>query len=166
MSPFGLKYSQMILHAETSKLMYNWSFLFEVLHKPTLLPSSFNTKISAVHLSIIVCKWTRYLAKWSPKSCTITCWHHQNYDFLIILFLYKSEMDSGFSLFVWNCTTQYFINTTPKSSQTKALINPCLMQHNFIMPTGMRNELIIHNTGFQVHPDEKGQTFFEKEGKK
>ena len=22
--------------------MYNWSFLFEVLHKPTLLPSTFN----------------------------------------------------------------------------------------------------------------------------
>ena len=42
MSPFGLKFSQMILHTETSKLMYNWSFLFEVLHKPTLLPSTFN----------------------------------------------------------------------------------------------------------------------------
>ena len=27
MSPFGLKFSQMILHTETSKLMYNWSFL-------------------------------------------------------------------------------------------------------------------------------------------
>ena len=36
MSLFGLKFSQMILHTETSKLMYNWSFLFEVLHKPTL----------------------------------------------------------------------------------------------------------------------------------
>ena len=43
MSPFGLKFSQMILHTETSKLMYNWSFLFEVLHKPTLLPSTFNS---------------------------------------------------------------------------------------------------------------------------
>ena len=41
MSPFGLKFSQMILHSETSKLMYNWSFLFVVLHKPTLLPSTF-----------------------------------------------------------------------------------------------------------------------------
>ena len=41
-SPFGLKFSQMILHTETSKLMYNWSFLFVVLHKPTLLPSTFN----------------------------------------------------------------------------------------------------------------------------
>ena len=40
MSPFRLKFSQMILHTETSKLMYNnWSFLFVVLHKPTLLPS-------------------------------------------------------------------------------------------------------------------------------
>ena len=35
MSPFGLTFSQMILHTETSKLMYNWSFLFVVLHKPT-----------------------------------------------------------------------------------------------------------------------------------
>ena len=42
MSPIGLKFSQMILHTETSKLMYNWSFLFAVLHKPTLLPSTFN----------------------------------------------------------------------------------------------------------------------------
>ena len=41
MSPFGLKFAQMILHTETSKLMYNWSFLFVVLHKPTLLPSTF-----------------------------------------------------------------------------------------------------------------------------
>ena len=41
MSPFWLKFSQMILHTETSKLMYNWCFLFEVLHKPTLLPSTF-----------------------------------------------------------------------------------------------------------------------------
>ena len=42
MSQFGLKFSQMILHTQTNKLMYNWSFLFEVLHKPTLLPSTFN----------------------------------------------------------------------------------------------------------------------------
>ena len=41
MIPFGLNFSQMILHTETSKLMYNWSFLFIVLHKPTLLPSTF-----------------------------------------------------------------------------------------------------------------------------
>ena len=26
MSPFGLKFSQMIFHTETSKQMYNWSF--------------------------------------------------------------------------------------------------------------------------------------------
>ena len=42
MIPFGLKFSQMILHTETSKLIHNWSFLFVVLHKPTLLPSTFN----------------------------------------------------------------------------------------------------------------------------
>ena len=41
MGPFGLKFSQMILHTETSKLMYNWSFLFVILYKPTLLPSTF-----------------------------------------------------------------------------------------------------------------------------
>ena len=43
MSPFWLKFSQMILHTETSKLMYNWSFLFVILHKPTLLPSTFKS---------------------------------------------------------------------------------------------------------------------------
>ena len=47
MSPFGLKFSQMILHTETSKLMYNWSFLFVVLHKPTLLPSTFKVYSSS-----------------------------------------------------------------------------------------------------------------------
>ena len=52
MSPFGLKFSQMILHTETGKLMYNWSFLFVVLHKPTLLPSTFesiNTMVPLWH---------------------------------------------------------------------------------------------------------------------
>ena len=44
MSPFELKFSQMILHTETNKLMYNWSFLFLVLHKLTLLPSTFKTR--------------------------------------------------------------------------------------------------------------------------
>ena len=44
MSVFGLKFSQMILHTKTSKLMYNWFFLFVVLLKPTFLPSTFNTQ--------------------------------------------------------------------------------------------------------------------------
>ena len=45
MSPFGLKFSQMILHTETSKLMYmyNLAFLFVALHKTTLLPSTFKS---------------------------------------------------------------------------------------------------------------------------
>ena len=33
MSPFGLKFSHMILHTEASKLVYNWSFVFVVLHQ-------------------------------------------------------------------------------------------------------------------------------------
>ena len=45
MSPFGLKISQMIFHTETSKRMYNWSFLFVVLHKPTLLPSTLKAEL-------------------------------------------------------------------------------------------------------------------------
>ena len=56
MSPFGLKFSQIILHTETSKLMYNWSFLFEVLHKPTLLPSTFNfwmSKLGGVLIELV-----------------------------------------------------------------------------------------------------------------
>ena len=52
MSLFGLKFSQMILHTETSKLMYNWSFLFVVLHKPTLLPSTFKPQEQ------VICKGT------------------------------------------------------------------------------------------------------------
>ena len=34
----------MILHTETSKLMYNLCFLLVVLHKPTLLPSTFQER--------------------------------------------------------------------------------------------------------------------------
>ena len=56
MSPFGLKFSQMILqYTETSKLMYNWSFLFEVLHKLTLLPSTFKqTILSTIQFEVKV----------------------------------------------------------------------------------------------------------------
>ena len=49
MSPFGLKFSQMILHTETSKLIYNWPFLFVVLHKPTLLPSTLIKRVLKLH---------------------------------------------------------------------------------------------------------------------
>ena len=53
MSPFGLEFSQMILHTETSKLIYNWSFLFVVLHKPTLLPSTFTGPGSSRVLDVL-----------------------------------------------------------------------------------------------------------------
>ena len=61
MSPFGLKFSQMILHTETSKLMYNLSFLFVVLHKPRLLypvPLSCVTKITDASLRLPI--WIEY----------------------------------------------------------------------------------------------------------
>ena len=57
MSLFGVKFSQMILHTETSKLMYNWSFLFVVLHKPTLLPSTFKGKSPNTEYFIWI-KWS------------------------------------------------------------------------------------------------------------
>ena len=41
MSRIGLKFSQMILHTSTSKMMNNLPFLLVVLHKPTLWPSTF-----------------------------------------------------------------------------------------------------------------------------
>ena len=40
MSRIGLKFSQMILHTSTSKMMNNLPFLLVVLHKPTLWPST------------------------------------------------------------------------------------------------------------------------------
>ena len=43
MSPFEVEiFTDDSPCTETSKLMYNWSFLFEVLQTPTLLPSTFN----------------------------------------------------------------------------------------------------------------------------
>ena len=45
MSRIGLKFSQMILHTSTSKMMNNLPFLLVVLHKPTLWPSTFNVYV-------------------------------------------------------------------------------------------------------------------------
>ena len=53
MSLFGLKFSQMILHTETGKLVYILSVLFVVLHKPTLLPSTFNYKLTLSFITTI-----------------------------------------------------------------------------------------------------------------
>ena len=66
MSLFGLKFSQMILHTEASKLMYNWSFLFVVLHKPTLLPSTFKAGASGLLPVCILSNnntWIFYITK-------------------------------------------------------------------------------------------------------
>ena len=68
MSPFGLKFSQMILHTETSKLMYNWSFLCVVLHKPTLLPSTFNGNITHLQTIVIVLKINQLIVTWDERS--------------------------------------------------------------------------------------------------
>ena len=58
-SPFGLQFSQMILHTETSTLMYNWSFLFVVLHKPTLLPSTFKHIVVRIEFCwILGARWS------------------------------------------------------------------------------------------------------------
>ena len=59
MSLFELKFSQMILHTETSKLMYNGSFLFEVLHKPTLLPSTFKVMMQP-QLPMLIAKFVSH----------------------------------------------------------------------------------------------------------
>ena len=67
MSPFGLKFSQMTLHTETSKIMCNWSFHFEVLHKPTLLPSTFNI-FCRDHLA-----WSQVLCKENKTKATCKC---------------------------------------------------------------------------------------------
>ena len=39
------------------KLMYNWSFFFVVLHKPTLLPSTFNSSMFYSSPSVDVARW-------------------------------------------------------------------------------------------------------------
>ena len=51
MSRIGLKFSQMILHTSTSKMMNNLPFLLVVLHKPTLWPSTFK----ATCIGILFC---------------------------------------------------------------------------------------------------------------
>ena len=59
MSRIGLKFSQMILHTSTSKMMNNLPFLLVVLHKPTLWPSTF--KNMRKHL-------------WTSPSLYLWCW--------------------------------------------------------------------------------------------
>ena len=87
MSPFGLKFSQMILHTERSRMMCNWSFLFEVLHKPTLLPSTFKS-------------WSNYFFFFFLVSfCSVTVkvirtlmWVQVYYNFFLLRFgLFPSD---------------------------------------------------------------------------
>ena len=66
MSPFGYKFSQMILHTEARKLMYIWSFLFVVLHKPTLLPSTFKC-----FKKVKIDKWPDLSYSFSPIDCCV-----------------------------------------------------------------------------------------------
>ena len=53
MSRIGLKFSQMILHTSTSKMMNNLPFLLVVLHKPTLWPSTFKVPISGAFMVLL-----------------------------------------------------------------------------------------------------------------
>ena len=76
-SLFGLKISQMILNTETNNLMYNWSFLFAVLHKPTLLPSTFNT--------------CHHLTKGAMLSTKV--WRHQKYFFSIFMIFFHISVE-------------------------------------------------------------------------
>ena len=69
MSRIGLKFSQMILHTSTSKMMNNLPFLLVVLHKPTLWPSTFKLEIKQVPnyfdrmkgMLGLIWNWTFYL---------------------------------------------------------------------------------------------------------
>ena len=73
MSPFGLKFSQMILHTETSKLVYNWSFLFEDLHKPTLLPNTFKTGPQFKQGSQLAISWSALQGPHQPANTWWEC---------------------------------------------------------------------------------------------
>ena len=76
MSPFGLKFSQMILPIKTSlELMYNWSFLFVVLHKPTLLPSTFNRLLTRHSVSNSPSHSTVAWQQFSHTESTISRFH-------------------------------------------------------------------------------------------
>ena len=74
MSPFELKFSQMILHTETNKRMYNWSFLFEVLHKPTLLPSTFNSALNVWIGALFILNEKNSISNLGHILCTFPQW--------------------------------------------------------------------------------------------
>ena len=74
MSPFGLKFSQMILPTETSKLMYNRSFFFVVLHKPTLLPSTFKL----YYHSDFQVLYERLMGGWNTECFFIKLYYHSD----------------------------------------------------------------------------------------
>ena len=94
MSPFGLKFSQMILHTETSKLMYNWSFLFEVLHKPTLLPSTFNIYFERFVTWYPIIKWW-LMKKTPPLKENIWCPMSENTPFQLFLWTWVRSQSCG-----------------------------------------------------------------------
>ena len=83
MSAFWLKFSQIILHTEISKQMYNWSFLFVVWHKPTLLPSTF--KSACYRATCYRCLWCGVEVK-PYKSFRI---NHPEYFNMMMIFIHK-----------------------------------------------------------------------------
>ena len=88
MSPFGLKFSQMILYTETSKLMHNLSFLFVVLHKPTLLPSTFNS----VRVQVVKSESESELSPLSPSPSPS---HHLKVQVRVRVITSESESASA-----------------------------------------------------------------------
>ena len=129
MSPFGLKFSQMILHTETSKLMYNWSFLFVVLHKLTLLPSTFNLSSYLCIIShLCACVLQKYIAKnyslrglWRCANCI---WGPIGAFIKLILTLLHSFQK-------WFCY-QFAKDEQFSSSRLSFIMSGLFMEHCFV----------------------------------
>ena len=69
MSRIGLKFSQMILHTSTSKMMNNLPFLLVVLHKPTLWPSTFKAGFCSLSQ-----KWLLLTQAWNVNRLFGPMW--------------------------------------------------------------------------------------------
>ena len=131
MSPFVLKFSQMILHTETSKLMYNWSFLFEVLHKPTLLPSTFNA------LSLHTYFDHRCMKTFGPNciSVKICVFSHQILESIFRFFMYPIKLPTRKSKFYkwFQRLKQKCRNCLHVSENIQHLVLVSLLKHNLTL---------------------------------
>ena len=108
----------MILHTETSKLLHNWSFLFVVLHKPTLLPSTF---LENIHFNPWCFCEASFYAKLVDAACIFALVCAGRWTHLWFLDALEKKFIATWSTPIWSTThlVYYSMPQTPISPTLK-----------------------------------------------